>query len=540
MTEQVFIRKASGLTRVIGPWSALAYAFMNPGIMYAFLYLIWTHQLYPGVNMPIAAAIAVPLMFIPALLYIWFSISMPRSGGEYIWGSRIISPAWGFAAGWSLSMVGLSWAGSCIYWAISFGANMILRALAISQGGPAFASQPLWATANFIDSQPVLLVLGTLLIISFMAIMWRGPKASMMLAWIGVVTGTIGTAAFVAGVLTSGGLPAFISRFNAMSGTTYDAVLNAAKSGGWPVGQYILAVSMTGGITYVALNTLGSTYTANIIGEIKDVRKSAILAMLGALVLFFVYWEIFYSTAYLGFSGDFWAAAAYFAPGGSGSGTWNGWPLGSVMPMPNLMLVYLNPNVWFSIITSLGFAICTYASCMGMAFGPVRNIFAYSFDRVLPTAFSSTDRRGSPWAAVVLGTIVAEIFFIINVFYYTWIAYSILAWFFAWAIVGVVGIIFPFTARGKQIFEKSPELVKKKVAGVPIIAIFGLFTFIISVAIDYYMVLPFLEGLASSLYIWITATMFIIPSFVIYYLSRIYHKAKHVPMELQFREIPPD
>jgi amino acid transporter len=177
---------------------------------------------------------------------------------------------------------------------------------------------------------------------------------------------------------------------------------------------------------------------------------------------------------------------------------------------------------------------------MGMAFGPVRNLFAYSFDRVLPTAFSRTDRNGSPWAAVALGTVIAEIFFLINVFYYTWIAYSILAWFFAWAIVGVVGIIFPYTSRGKQIFEKSPELVKKKVAGIPLISIFGVFTFIVSIAIEYFMVLPFFQGLASSLYIWITLTMFIIPAFVIYYASRVYHKAKHVPMELQFKEIPPD
>jgi amino acid transporter len=514
---------------------------MNPGIMYAFLYLIWTHQLYPGVDMPIAVIPGVVLMFIPALLYIWFSISMPRSGGEYIWGSRIISPAWGFAAGWGLSMVGLSWAGSCTYWAISYGFNMALRALAISQGGLAFASQPLWGTANFIDSQPVMLVLGTLLIISFMGIMWRGAKASMVLAWIGVAFGTIGSVAFWTGVLTSGGLPSFIARFNAMSGTTYDAVLNAAKSGGWPVGQYLMSVSITGGITYVALNTLGTTYTANIIGEIKNVRKSAILAMLGALTLFLVYWWIDYYLDYYGFSGDFWAAASYFAPGGSGSGTWSGWPFGTaVMPMPNLMLAYLNPNVWFAVISSLGFAICTYASCMGMAFGPVRNIFAYSFDRVLPTAFANTDKRGSPWSAVLLGAIIAEIFFIISVFYMMWIAYSILAWFFSWAIVGVVGIIFPYTARGKQIFEKSPELVKKKIAGVPLIAIFGVLTLIISVSIDYYMLLPFFQGLASSLYIWITATMFVIPAFVIYYLSRIYHKAKHVPMELQFKEIPPD
>jgi amino acid transporter len=361
----------------------------------------------------------------------------------------------------------------------------------------------------------------------------------MILSWIGVVTGILGHVVFDIGVFTGGGLPAFIERFNALSGTTYQAVLDAAKAGGWGVGVYSMGVTVSGGITYVALNTLGSTYTANIMGEIKEVRKSAILAMLGALVLFLIFWVSFYSIAYYAFSGEFWAAAAYFAPGGAGMGSSTAWPFAS-MPMPFFMLVYLNPNVAYSVIASLMFAACTYASCMGMAFGPVRNLFAYSFDRVLPTFFSRTDRRGSPWSSVLLGTIIAEIFFMINVFYYTWIAYSILAWFFAWIIVSVIGLLFPFTSRGKAIFEKSPEMVKKKVGGVPVMTIWAILSLIVSAAVDYYMLLPFLSGLASSLYIWITAVFFIIPPFVIYYISRGYHKMKGVPMELQFKEIPPD
>ena len=538
MTE-VFIRKASGLTRVISPWDALAYAFMNPGIMYCFLYLIWTMQLYPGVYMPIASIPGVLLMFLPALLYIWFSIAMPRSGGEYIWGSRIISPAWGFCAGWALSMVGMSWAGSCTYWAVSYGFNNALRSIAASTG-PQFASHPLWQLANTLDSIPVMLVIGTLTIISFMAIMWRGARAAMILSWIGVITGILGHVVFWIAVATSGGPAAFIERFNAMSGTTYQALIEAAKIG-WASksflgpGQYDMTITVSGGITYVALNTLGSTYTANIMGEIKDVRKSSILAMLGALILFLLFWTISYSLFYYAFTGEFWSAAAYATMYGGVTA----WPFTN-MPMPFFMLVYLNPNVAYAVIGSLMFAACTYASCMGMAFGPVRNLFAYSFDRVLPTFFSRTDRRGSPWSAVLLGTIIAWIFFIINVFTPTWILYSITAWFFAWMIVSVVGILFVYTGRGKQIFEKSPEIVKKKIGGVPIMIIWAVLSLIISAAVDYYTLIPFLNGSISSWNLVITAVFFIIPPFVIYYVSRAYHKMKGVPMELQFKEIPPD
>jgi amino acid transporter len=387
-----------------------------------------------------------------------------------------------------------------------------------------------------------MIVLGTLVMLSFMMIVWRGARAAMILSWIGVITGTLGHLAFDVGVLTGGGLPAFIERWNAMSGTTYQAVLDAANAGGWNTGYVSMTVSLGAGITYVALNTLGSTYTANIMGEIKEVRKSAILAMLGALVLFLIYWEVFYSVAYYGFGRDFWAAMAYFAPAGAGAGTWEGWPFRaySFIPMPQFLLVYLNPNVAYSVVCSVCFGICTYASCMGLAFGTVRNLFAYSFDRVLPTFFSKTDKRGSPWSAVLLGAIIVWIFFIIMVYAAMWVAYSILAWFFAWAIVGIVGMVFPYSKRGKAIFEKSPELVKKKIGGVPILFIFGLLTFIISVAIDYFMLVPFFQGLIDATFIWMTVFMFIIPAFVIYYISRAYHKAKGVPMELQFREVPPD
>ena len=91
-------------------------------------------------------------------------------------------------------------------------------------------------------------------------------------------------------------------------------------------------------------------------GEIKQVKKAAIIAMLGAPILFMIYWTTFYWIAYYGFSGDFWAAASYFAPGGSGFGTWAGWPFGAVMPMPSFMLVFLNSNVSYSVIASLGFS----------------------------------------------------------------------------------------------------------------------------------------------------------------------------------------
>jgi hypothetical protein len=218
-------------------------------------------------------------------------------------------------------MVGFSWTGSVTYWAISYGFNNALRALAVSQSGPQFATNSLWQTANLIDSTPVMLTIGILTIISMMLILGRGAKPAMLVQWMGVITGILGHVIFWLAVLTSGGPSAFIQNFSTMSGTTYQALIDAAKtqtqySGQlWPVGNYSMLVTLSGGITYVALNALGTKSTANIMGEIKEVRKSAFIAIIGALLLLLVLWTITYSAYYYAFTPQFWDAVAAFAPG---------------------------------------------------------------------------------------------------------------------------------------------------------------------------------------------------------------------------------
>src|SRR5512139_3186032 len=108
---QVFSRKASGLTRVVSPSTALAYSFVAPNITQASFYLLWAVTLYQGAQMH--QAILFMLTLIPfAAIYVYFSSSMPRSGGEYIYISRVLTPFLGFLASWTLTIVGLNWQGN--------------------------------------------------------------------------------------------------------------------------------------------------------------------------------------------------------------------------------------------------------------------------------------------------------------------------------------------------------------------------------------------------------------------------------------------
>ena len=77
------------------------------------------------------------------------SLSMPRSGGEYIYVSRILHPLLGFIASWTLTIVGINWSGLLSQWAVNWGlgnfflAEGLAHRTALSSTGARISASPL-------------------------------------------------------------------------------------------------------------------------------------------------------------------------------------------------------------------------------------------------------------------------------------------------------------------------------------------------------------------------------------------------------------
>ncbi|MHA1754060.1 MAG: APC family permease [Candidatus Odinarchaeia archaeon] len=555
--KEVFVRKASGLTRVISAWDALIYAFCNPGILYAMLYITWgPWGVGPGADMPFAVVTVFMLLPIQALYWL-FSVSMPRSGGEYLYVSRIISPAWGLFSSWTLTIIGMSWSGQCTTWMINYGiANLFWNQGVLTQdkglldigytlsdnsiaqyGGPASSCALIWGIV-------------TISLITTFLIMWRGAKASMRLSWVSTTLATIGLLAFAVAAITAGE-SVFTSRVDALwSALNADPDINAAGyfaytsyaayradvvAAGYP-GYSSIIGTIFAGTAYVNLNTLGSTYTTSAAGEIKGVSFAQGLALIGSIILFMGYWELFYGTAYIGTGSDFWWGIAWAEYNGLDYAAFGGMASGmSIVP-------YLTDNPVLVHLTTIGFIGATYGSVLGMSFGPVRNMFAWSFDGILPNWWNKVDRRGSPYVSVAAAGIIAWTFASI----YLWttllalILYTITVWFIGWCVVSIAGIVFPW--RRKDIFEKSPELVKKKIGGLPVVSILGAISLGVSAFTVYVTIAPSLVygwGVDATALIGTVLFLIIIP-FILYYGAYFYRKSRGVPMDLRFKEIPPD
>ena len=292
----VFSRKASGMTRVVSPWTALAYSFVAPNITQASFYLLWAVTLYAGANMQ--WAIMFMLSLLPfAAIYVYFSASMPRSGGEYIYISRVLTPFLGFIASWTLTIVGLNWQGNNTNYVINWGFGhtfmqfgLIYKNAALFNLGTEMARP---------QGSVLVWVLGSISLMLSFYVIYRGIKLFMKFVWAAVILTWVMLAVF-AGVMLSVNPTIIANGMKLLQNIDYQSVLQQATALGWQRGYFSVAATVMAGVTYMNLTCLGSTYSANIAGEIKRVDKAQPLAQYGSIFLFIIYYQVFTYVTYHG------------------------------------------------------------------------------------------------------------------------------------------------------------------------------------------------------------------------------------------------
>ena len=112
MAEEIaFARKASGLVRGLSMWDAFGVGFMNQGLTPSIWVMISLGlSVYLGGNLIIATVLSLVLAGIGFPL-VWGILggSMPRSGGEYIYNSRILHPLVGIGETFGNAFIWLMW-----------------------------------------------------------------------------------------------------------------------------------------------------------------------------------------------------------------------------------------------------------------------------------------------------------------------------------------------------------------------------------------------------------------------------------------------
>jgi amino acid transporter len=117
------------------------------------------------------------------------------------------------------------------------------------------------------------------------------------------------------------------------------------------------------------------------------------------------------------------------------------------------------------------------------------------------------------------------------------ILFTIIAWFLAWIVLGIAGMMFPY--RRKELFEAGPPVTQKRIGGIPVISILGAATLIVSLLVEWAVLRPFVNGDASWSQLKTVGVMAAIPV-VIYVIAHFYHQSRGIPLKVQFSQVPPE
>lgn len=471
--QDVFIRRSSGLTRQVSATDALAYCAMNPGLLYAFVYAMFTIPLFGGAYLPLAV-LPVLLMFPVAGLYWYYSVTMPRSGGEYIYISRTLHPALGLFASWMISITAVSWLGLLTDWWLKWSLADSFIGLGIRQQSETLVNVGTWFEGEWVRT-----VIGTVAMLVVFWIFMKGAKMMMRLAYVAIAASWLALIVMAIAVLATS-QSEFVDALRNLTGIDASAVIGYGREA--DVLAFTFVATLLAGATYVILNTLGSTFSANLAGEIRGVSRTQAIALFGALLIQMATWACAYILVYAGGGANFWHGLTVVWNDGADNiypfvhatdpavAQALGEGLGaSREPFPTLLFAFFTGGavlIWFFAVC---FAISTFISAAGLAFAPIRNVFAWSFDRLIPTKFAELDRRyRAPWLTILAIVIVGWGFLIVDIWQPTWtsyIAFTIVGWMIGWIVLGFAGMLFP--AMRPHLYEAAPAAVKRTMPAVP-------------------------------------------------------------------------
>jgi len=534
---EVFTRKASGLVRVMSPFSAFVYNILTMGLIFPWTYL-WAPGALPGGKIVWGILLAMVIEIPIALVYVWLSTALPRSGGDYVFQSRVFGGGVAFTVVmsgyviWILQWVALSG------WLLSYlGFAPLFLGLGATMNSTALSGLGIWFTGstgiiitsilnafvamlilisgfkNYVRFQNVMIV-GTLLaFVTMLIVLFLGTPATSMAKIDSFAQAVSGVSNFVQ--------------------TAKDASITAGVNLNPP--SSLLATILIAPIAWTSLQW--ATYSAQQNGEIKNARsfKDQMFIIVGSLIftgvllaILAVALEKAVGTEFLYIAGaGYWSAV--------GEATISGFWL-----WPNIIAVALTASPLVVLIIGIGYILNSHQIVHNCYIGMTRVMVAMSLDRLLPEWVSKVDeKRHTPANAHWIYFIASIPVILLYNLYGTWVELTLgvtLACGYVFVVTCLAGALLPY--RAKDVYESSPGAVYK-VGNTPLVTILGIIGFVLGGGMLYLFMFSPQLGLTSKLAYSVLFGILGI-SAIWYYLAKGAQSSKGINVDYAFKEIPPE
>ena len=530
--KDVYVRQSSGLVRSVGARTALFANLVAMGIIVNYFWIVFASAGYPNANLVTTVAIGVLINVGVGYVYWMLASTMPRSGGDYVFMGRIFHPSIGLGTNLLFSVVFISWTGLFAWYIAVDGIPMMLAAYSVAGGGSQALADAAWFTASngniFLVGSIVLLLV---ILVSLLPTKW------VFRTTVGIFVVTAVIYVIMLALLLTTSQATFASHWNAANPTSqsYQAIASSAASAS--------TITFSGtflGVVYTMLSFIGYANSSYFAGEVRgSPTRTQGLAIFGAPLIFAVLIGALYAASYYTFGRNFiiGVSTGYLYPGTYGVSVNL-----AALPSPLFLSAYLINNPMVAGFLAFGITLTFFGFAFIYFIVPSRNLFAWSFDRVLPSFFTRVSSSGVPYVAVITLGVASFISLYVATYttLFTYLTYSNFGFWFAVGIVCLGGALFPFLRP--KLFAQAPRIVRAKVGPVPIITIVGIASWIGAWFVSYAAsTIQYLEitGPYPYSYLVFLPAVFVI-GIVAYFISYAIQRRRGVPVDLISKELPPD
>jgi basic amino acid/polyamine antiporter, APA family len=528
--RRFFPRQATGLTREVSWIDAMFYNLLWSSLPLSLAFILaYDPALYSSANPYIAVLAALVLTLPCALMYAMFSSAIPRSGGDYTWITRALSPTLGFMSSLSFCAWITFFIGVYSDYLGTYGIAPMLRILAADT-----QSRGLLDTANWFTTETGAIVVGLVVVAgsALLLTLGAGLRTFMKLQKGAFALWALGAVALPIVLMLFISKATFISNFNTYilhlggPSNAYSTFVASAPASNSPA-------TFSGSLLMVTLPfyTLGFIFqSAYFGGEIKRARKTALrsivvaellaagLLLIGILVFRAHLSQFLYAT---------------------GAGDYAKIGLSSAPQYPEIAAI-ASGNAVVGTLISIGMIMVFLTWIPQSMLLLSRSLFAWSFDRLLPAKLAQVNSRTrSPAVAVgLIAFLSVGAVLLVGLSPSLTFVVGLMGLTFTYVFVSIAGIAFPY--RQKDTFEASP--FNRRIGRLPVMTLLA----VVSTAAIAIIIVILLRDKNSGTS-WdlnrfrVELSLgILVAGFIVYQVIKLVQKARGVDVELAYREIPPE
>jgi len=520
-----FVRQATGLVKQFSAVDVFTWSIIFFPWLTSWAGIFWvTPDYYQNVNYYASLAVWAVIAVVIVLLYWQLTSVMPRSGGDYVFISRVLSSPLGFVASFLFFVAILISAGSGSYWAFSEAGTQLAFAGRVL-GDKGIASLGDFITPGVSSSPATLMTVGVAILAIGAVLVAAGGRLFRLVVYSFFGYGVFTMLLVMAVFLTSSHadfVRAYDGYFQAQGGVS--KVFSDAASAGYSPGA---SLANLGAVVPLLFVSIGPYPVMQFVGgEIRRPRTSLlyglVLAEGASIAIWFGLTYMLDKVVGLSF------IEAWAIQNGGGA------PLSTV---PTAFATVLNPSGLLLWLIVVGLFIGNIGwSWLSLVF--ISRLFlAWSFDRVMPQWLSKvSDRFHTPVNAIVIGAVLALIPMYLQ-YFTSFISAQVNAIFFysvVWFLAAISAVLLPFTRR--DVYESATGGRRR---GVPVISVLGAVAAGLFAYLGYNSVANPAVGPFQTSAQLVVGAVVILPV-VIYALSYAYHKRRGLDLRLAQSQMPPE